>query len=89
VDYSVESEIHEYDVLPGDIYLFCSDGLNDMLLDEEIRHALQMLSADMEQAADHLIRMANAKGGRDNISVILVKVLQAFPEQPDNKEGQK
>ncbi|GHU30137.1 hypothetical protein AGMMS50256_16470 [Betaproteobacteria bacterium] len=84
VDPLVEAEIHEYDVLPGDIYLLCSDGLNDMLLDEEIHLALQTLSANLEQAADYLIQMANDNGGRDNVSVILVRVLQAFPEQPDN-----
>jgi protein phosphatase len=89
VDPLVEAEIHEYDVLPGDIYLLCSDGLNDMLLDEEIHLALQTFSANLEQAADHLIQMANDNGGRDNVSVILVKVLQAFPEQPDNGERQE
>jgi protein phosphatase len=89
VDSSVDSEIHEYDALPGDIYLFCSDGLNDMLSDDEIHLALQTLSTNLEQAADHLIRMANDYGGRDNVSVILVKVLQVFPEQQDNRESQE
>ncbi len=85
VEPSVESEIHEYEVLPGDVYLFCSDGLNDMLPDEEIELALQSLTANLELAADHLIQMANDNGGRDNVSVILVKALRAFPERPDNK----
>lgn len=89
VELSVESEIHEYDVLPGDIYLFCSDGLNDMLPDEEIQLALQMLSVNLELAADQLIQMANDNGGRDNVSVILVKVLRAFPECPDNGGSQE
>ncbi|GHU03138.1 protein-serine/threonine phosphatase [Betaproteobacteria bacterium] len=86
VDLAVEAEIHEYDVLPGDIYLFCSDGLNDMLLDEEIHLTLQTLSDNLELAAEHLIQMANDNGGRDNVSVILVKVLQSFPEQTDGGE---
>jgi protein phosphatase len=79
VDPVVDIEIHDYPVLPGDIYLLCSDGLNDMVEDEEIQLTLQMLSANLELAATHLIQMANDNGGRDNVSVILVKVLRAFP----------
>ncbi len=79
VDPVVEPEIHDYPVLPGDIYLLCSDGLNDMVEDEEIGMTLQMLSANLELAATQLIQMANDNGGRDNVSVILVKVLREFP----------
>ena len=79
VDPSVETEIHDYPVEPGDIYLLCSDGLNDMVDDEEIHLTLQMLSANMDLAAMQLIQMANDNGGRDNVSVILVKVLRDFP----------
>ncbi|MDR0576620.1 MAG: Stp1/IreP family PP2C-type Ser/Thr phosphatase [Candidatus Accumulibacter sp.] len=79
VEPTVESEINEYGALPGDIYLFCSDGLNDMLCDEDIHLTLQTLSTNLELAAEQLIRQANGNGGRDNISVALVKVLQAFP----------
>jgi len=81
VDPEVETEIHEYPVLPGDIYLLCSDGLNDMVEDEEIHLTLQMLAANLELAATQLIQMANDNGGRDNVSVILVKVLHEFPAQ--------
>lgn len=81
VDASVEPEIHDYPVLPGDIYLLCSDGLNDMIEDEEIGETLQMLSANLELAATQLIQMANDNGGRDNVSVILVKVLREFPAE--------
>jgi protein phosphatase len=88
VEPSVESEIHAYDVLPDDIYLLCSDGLNDMVPDEEIRQVLQTLSHDLTRAADQLVRSANDNGGRDNVSVILVKVLQAFPEDLDWTESQ-
>jgi protein phosphatase len=81
----VEAEIHEYDVLPGDLYLLCSDGLNDMLPDGEI-HAALRAAASPELAANRLIQMANGNGGRDNISVILVKVLRAFSGRPGGKE---
>ena len=79
VDPDVETEIHDYPVLPGDIYVLCSDGLNDMLEDEEIRLTLQTLAANLELAAGQLIQMANDNGGRDNVSVIVIKVLREFP----------
>ena len=83
VDPAVEAEINDYPVLPGDIYLLCSDGLNDMVEDEEIQLTLQTLSANLELAATQLIEMANDNGGRDNVSVILVKVLREFPAGKD------
>ena len=79
VDPEVEPELHDYDVKVGDIYLLCSDGLNDMVEDEEIGLTLQALGANLELAAMQLIQMANDNGGRDNVSVILVKVLREFP----------
>jgi protein phosphatase len=81
VEPEVESEIHVYGVAPGDLYLLCSDGLNDMVPDEAIHEVLQTSSDDLDLAAERLIRTANENGGRDNVSVILVKVLQAFPEE--------
>lgn len=79
VDPEVEPEIRDYEVLPGDIYLFCSDGLNDMVEDEEIGETLQMLASNLDVCATQLIQMANDYGGRDNISVILVRIKKAFP----------
>ncbi len=79
VDPVVETEIHDHEVLPGDIYLLCSDGLNDMVEDEEIALTLQALGANLDLAATQLIQMANDNGGRDNVSVILVKILKEFP----------
>jgi len=79
VDPLVEPEIHDYPTLPGDIYLLCSDGLNDMVEDEEIGMALQMLAANLELAATQLVQMANDNGGRDNVSVILVRIKSAYP----------
>ena len=79
VDPEVETEICDYDVQPGDIYLLCSDGLNDMVEDEETALTLQALGTNLELAATQLIQMANDNGGRDNVSVILVKILREFP----------
>lgn len=78
VDPAVEPEIHAYPALPGDIYLFCSDGLSDMVEDDEIGMTVQLLSANLELAATQLVQMANDNGGRDNVSVILVRVKQEY-----------
>jgi serine/threonine protein phosphatase PrpC len=79
IDPSVEPEIHEYPTKPGDIYLLCSDGLCDMVDDEDIGMAVQALGANLNLAAQQLVQMANDNGGRDNVSVILVRVLREYP----------
>jgi len=79
IDPSVEPEIHEYPAKPGDIYLLCSDGLCDMVDDEDIGMAVQTFGNNLKMAASHLVQMANDNGGRDNVSVILVRVLREYP----------
>ena len=79
IDPAVEPEIHEYDTEPGDIYLLCSDGLSDMVNDEDIGMTLEALGANLNLAAQQLVQMANDNGGRDNISVILIKILSKYP----------
>ena len=79
IDPSVEPEIHEHPTRPGDLYLLCSDGLNDMVDDEDIAMTLQALGANLGLAAQQLVQMANDNGGRDNVSVILVRVLREYP----------
>lgn len=78
IDVDVEPEIHMHAVLVGDIYLLCSDGLNDMVEDEDIEATLYALQNNLPLAATQLIQMANDNGGRDNVSVILVKVKGKF-----------
>jgi protein phosphatase len=65
-------------VQTGDVYLLCSDGLNDMVSDEDIGMTLQTLSANLRLAAQQLVQMANDNGGRDNVSVILVRVVRDY-----------
>lgn len=78
IDPEVEAEIHTYEVQADDIFLLCSDGLNDMIEDDEIQMTLIALRSNLELTAQQLVQAANDAGGRDNISVILVKVLKAF-----------
>jgi protein phosphatase len=79
VEEAVDTEIREHEVQPGDVYLLCSDGLNDMVADEEIESCLVAMSANLPMCAQQLVHMANDNGGKDNVSVILAKVKQAFP----------
>ncbi len=78
IDAEVELEVREFNVEVGDIYLLCSDGLTDLVDDEEIELTLQSLNTNLELAANQLIQMANDYGGKDNVSVILVRVLKSF-----------
>lgn len=79
VEMTVEVEACEHAAQPGDIYLLCSDGLNDMVTDDDIALALTTLSANLSLCATQLVEMANDNGGRDNVSVVLAKVLRPFP----------
>ena len=67
-------EFNTVELKQGDILLLCSDGLTDMLTDAEIESVLIRDAASLNVLADNLIEAANAKGGRDNISVVLVKI---------------
>ena len=78
IDADLEPEIHVHDVMVGDIYLLCSDGLNDMVEDDDIQSTIYALQNNLPLAADQLIQMANDNGGRDNVSVILVKIKGRF-----------
>ena len=78
IDPEVETEVHTYPVQRGDIFLLCSDGLSDMVPDEEIQATLTALQSNLPLAAKQLVQLANDCGGRDNISVILVRILDDF-----------
>jgi protein phosphatase len=78
IDPEVETEVHTYPVQPGDVYLLCSDGLSDMVSDEDIQTTLTSLHSNLPLAAEQLVQQANDNGGRDNVSVILVRVVREF-----------
>ncbi len=74
----VEVELTYDRPMPGDLYLSCSDGLSDMISDAEISEILKSFRdstgrIDLEQAAQALVDAANAAGGNDNITVVLVQ----------------
>ena len=71
VDSEVVADFFEVDYSKDDIILMCSDGLSNMIDDEDIKRIINE-STDLEAACNMLIETANANGGRDNISVILI-----------------
>lgn len=72
----VDVDVDEFQLLPhaGDRYLLCSDGLTDEVPDDEIAEVLRRLD-DPDDAAAELVRRANDHGGRDNITVLIVDVV--------------
>lgn len=60
--------------MPGDIYLLCSDGLTDMIEDDQIEEALSV-DTSLPEKADACIALAKQAGGSDNITVVLSRIL--------------
>ncbi|MBT8093063.1 MAG: Stp1/IreP family PP2C-type Ser/Thr phosphatase [Gammaproteobacteria bacterium] len=79
VEPTVEVEVHEYPVERDDIYLLCSDGLPDMVDDDDIHLTISTFNASLEVVGQQLVDLANDHGGRDNISVMLAQVKDLFP----------
>jgi protein phosphatase len=78
IDPTVEPEIHVYETQPDDTYLLCSDGLSDMVEDEEIRLTLITLKTNPNLTVQQLVQAANDNGGRDNISAMLIRIAEPF-----------
>jgi protein phosphatase len=79
VEPTVDVEIKELPVEKDDLYLLCSDGLSDMVEDEDIELTISTFGANLEALAKQLVLLSNDNGGRDNISIVLVRVLDSFP----------
>lgn len=69
---SVDVDLVDFDVVPGDRFLLCSDGLHGYLEEAEIPRLFEDIAED--QLVDSLITLANDRGGKDNITAIVVKV---------------
>ena len=69
---SVEADLAELTPAVDDTFVLCSDGLTTHVQDDEIE-ATVLSAAELEEACDRLVDMANARGGEDNITVVLVR----------------
>ena len=74
---SVEVDLTEEPVLQGDSLLLCSDGLSDLLEDEEILAIVKEHADDLEKACQALVDRANYKGGDDNVTALLIEARAA------------
>jgi serine/threonine protein phosphatase PrpC len=79
VEPNVEVEVQEVPVQRGDYYVLCSDGLSDMVEDDDIHLTISTFSANLDTVAKQLIQLANDNGGRDNVSVVMAHVADTFP----------
>jgi protein phosphatase len=78
VEPTVDVELADESVQKGDFYILCSDGLSDMIEDEDIHLTISTFGASLETVAKQLIQLANDNGGRNNISLILSQVVDSF-----------
>jgi len=79
VEPTVEVEIKEHQVQRGDYLVLCSDGLTDMVEDDDIHLTISTFGVNLDTVSKQLVQLANDNGGRDNISVMLAEVLEPFP----------
>jgi serine/threonine protein phosphatase PrpC len=70
-DLQVDMRVHKIE--PGDMLLLCSDGLTTMMADDEIARVVAEAKGDVEKAARGLVASANARGGEDNITVVMLR----------------
>jgi len=79
VEPAVNVEVQEEDVYKGDLFVLCSDGLSDMVEDEDIHLTISTFNANLDTVGQQLIQLSNDNGGKDNISVVLAQALEPFP----------
>jgi PPM family protein phosphatase len=86
VDPDVEVDLYTVEARTGDRILICSDGLSGMIRDDEIR-SISLTETDPRVAADRLVDAANEAGGEDNITVVVIDVLDAPPPTAPDPEA--
>ena len=70
---SIDLDLIEHRLVPGDVAMLCSDGLHGMLNDHELARLLLPATGSLEEAVARLIDAANEAGGRDNVTVVLLR----------------
>jgi protein phosphatase len=76
---SVEVESFTVEAEVGDLYLLCSDGLPTMVGDDEVSAAIEEAGRDPDAVAEALVAAANARGGEDNVTVVLFELVEGDP----------
>lgn len=76
---AVSVHVREESLRDGDIYLLCTDGLNDLVGESDIAIIIDALKTNLGLAAEHLVQLANDCGGYDNVTVALIRVRDKVP----------
>ncbi len=79
VEPTVDVDVREFPVQVGDWLILCSDGLTDMVEDEDIHLTISTFGGNLDTVSRQLVQLANDSGGRDNISVLMARVIELFP----------
>jgi PPM family protein phosphatase len=87
IDSDVQVDVLTFDLIPGDRLLLCSDGLSSMIDAEAIRQTL-VHERDPQRAADALVDLANSAGGEDNITVVVLDLVNSVaPPDPRSDDA--
>jgi serine/threonine protein phosphatase PrpC len=70
---TIDLDLVEHELQPGDVVLLCSDGLHGMVSDQDIARILASPPDSLEEASARLVAAANEAGGRDNVTVVLLR----------------
>lgn len=84
----VEVDVETATVDKDDIYLMCSDGLSDLIDENDMQAILTQNRTELAKAAQAMVDLANARGGSDNISVILVAFSEAYSDERGISPGE-
>jgi protein phosphatase len=76
---TISIDVDEQMIQEDDRFVLCSDGLTDLVIDDEILEVVLNYRGDLSGACDRLVELANQKGGHDNITVILVHLKNVRP----------
>jgi hypothetical protein len=73
-------DVRELEMVPGDLFMLCSDGLTSMVDDERILETVEKNRGDLRRTAKALISAANKRGGEDNITVVFFEIAEDHGE---------
>jgi protein phosphatase len=86
---AIEADVFSVPGRPGDLFLLCSDGLTDMLTEDEIAAAILGAERDPAAAAKALVDAANEHGGEDNITVVLFELAEGEPDATPDEDSEE
>jgi serine/threonine protein phosphatase PrpC len=71
---TVDVDVQEIDLQKGDLLILCSDGLSDLVQDEELMDTVLGACGDLNRACRDLTQLANQRGGKDNITTLIIQI---------------